>query len=680
MNSSSKKSIELLWQYVLLLLIFSAGFVGYVLKSTDWLRAIPGDLLDARFNSVILEHLFQWVTGIAPKLWSPSYFYPYENVLAFSDNHFGSGWIYILFRLGHLTREQAFLGWFIVGNVFNFWSSYYIFRRFNFSIIASSIGAFIYAFGLPALSKEAHAQLLYRFAVPLSFFAMCQFLQRNRLADIVWTIFWLVIQFFCSIYLGVFLIYLLGALSISFFFLNRKSHRKQFKNILAKHFNIAHWISAIFLIVLLSLLSALLYQYQTVSSQYGFTRSVAEIQSMLPRVSSYLISDHSTLSGWIGGYIPPFHMRQEHQMFFGIGVWILGLLGCWYVYQNASNEMLGQLALWSLTILFILTISINGYSIYRLLLYLPGISSVRAVSRVVLVMLFPIAILAAIAIDKTLKQLKTSPIRCFFLFVLISLALIESIFYHPYSTQVSKWIDRQAQLKQLLTAVISKDNIFFATGKPGDYQDGVIELDAMILAQDMRLPTLNGYSGNFPPGHLDPYPCISFQNRLDSYFNLFKDSNLKIDSLAKRVTLLPLYVCPVTSAIITDKTIDKEVASLIKLSAIGEIKPPNLYVTVNIENKANDTFSSLSTKGPIRLSWRFLPLNESDQHHKAIEWTPRKDLYFALKQGQVVEEIIEIPLPTKPGFYRFEMTMVQDGIAWFHDLGMVVSNQVIEIK
>ena len=93
----------------------------------------------------------------------------------------------------------------------------------------------------------------------------------------------------------------------------------------------------------------------------------------------------------------------------------------------------------------------------------------------------------------------------------------------------------------------------------------------------------------------------------------------------------------------------------------------------------DNTFSSLSTKGPIRLSWRFVPLNESGQH-KAIEWTPRKDLYFALKQGQVVEEIIEIPLPNNPGFYRFEMTMVQDGIAWFHDLGMVVSNQVIEIK
>jgi len=74
---------------------FFCWFFGYIMHTTDWLRAIPGDLFDARFNSVILEHLYQWVRGEVPKLWSPAFFYPFENVLAFSDNHFGSGWAYI---------------------------------------------------------------------------------------------------------------------------------------------------------------------------------------------------------------------------------------------------------------------------------------------------------------------------------------------------------------------------------------------------------------------------------------------------------------------------------------------------------------------------------------------------------------------------------------------------------
>jgi hypothetical protein len=91
MIMSNQPSKNILAQSLLLGLIFSAGFFGYVMHTTDWFRAIPGDLFDARFNSVILEHLYQWVSGRAPTLWSPGFFYPFEHVLAFSDNHLGSG-------------------------------------------------------------------------------------------------------------------------------------------------------------------------------------------------------------------------------------------------------------------------------------------------------------------------------------------------------------------------------------------------------------------------------------------------------------------------------------------------------------------------------------------------------------------------------------------------------------
>ena len=122
--TSNKPKEDRSGQYIVLTVIFSAGFVGHLMQSIDWFRAIPGDLVDARFNSIILEHLYQWVQGQTPSLWSPRFFYPFENVLAFSDNHFGSGWAYILFRFAGLSREYAFLGWFLVGNLLNFWVSY----------------------------------------------------------------------------------------------------------------------------------------------------------------------------------------------------------------------------------------------------------------------------------------------------------------------------------------------------------------------------------------------------------------------------------------------------------------------------------------------------------------------------------------------------------------------------
>ena len=80
-------------------LLLLAGLVFYVHRATAGFTFVPGDLGDPRFNSVILEHLFQWVSGDAASLWTPSFFYPTTGTLAFSDNHFGSGPIYVLLRL-----------------------------------------------------------------------------------------------------------------------------------------------------------------------------------------------------------------------------------------------------------------------------------------------------------------------------------------------------------------------------------------------------------------------------------------------------------------------------------------------------------------------------------------------------------------------------------------------------
>ena len=675
----SKKSVESLLQIGLLAAIFSAGFFGYIMHTTDWMRAIPGDLFDARFNSVILEHLYQWVRGEVPKLWSPTFFYPFENVLAFSDNHFGSGWTYVLFRLGGLQREYAYLGWFILGNLLNFWVTYYVFRRLGFSILAAGVGAFVFTFALPALPKEAHAQLTYRFAVPLAFLAMYQFLQSKSIFIFVRVIFWLLIQFLCSIYLGVFLIYLLGIMTLVWVVIKKefvlsgwiRSH---------SHSKTAIGIALILLFLLCSAIISLLYQYQIVSLDYGFKRSVGEIKSMMPTISSYFIADGSLLTSWVGQSFSQVPMRHEHQMFFGIGLFLISIVGVYYICRGCVHQQLGRVSAWTLFGLIVLTFSINGYSIYRVLLYLPGVGSVRAVSRVVLIMLLPLGIIAAIAIDNVQQRFRTWHTRWVFLITLVLLVIAEPIFYQPYSTGIHKWLDRQNQLKARLPTFDLKDHILFVTGSPDDPHIKAVELDGMILAQDRHLPTLNGYSGNVPPRYLDPLPCISFQNRLNSYFDLVKNSNLDSDSLAGRVVLMPLVPCTGAFALATNKTINAEIASKIRLSMQVEVNAPNLIVSVSIENASDEIFTTLSTKGPIRLSWRFIRIDAEGQPQENPAWIERKGLNFALKPGQKELEKLRIALPSQAGRYRLEVSMVQDGVAWFHELGMVVAKQLVEVS
>jgi len=592
-----KKLVEGSLQIGLLAAIFSAGFFGYLMHTTDWFRAIPGDLFDARFNSVILEHLFQWVKGEVPSLWSPAFFYPFENVLAFSDNHFGSGWSYILFRLAGLQREYAYLAWFIVGNLLNFWVTFYVFRRLGFSILAAGVGSFVFTFALPALPKEAHAQLTYRFAVPLAFLSMYQFLKCKNIFVFVRVIFWILIQFLCSIYLGVFLIYLLGIMTLVWILSKKEFLFSNWQND-QSHSKTAIGTAWILIFLLSGLIFSLLYQYQIVSLEYGFNRSVDEIKSIMPTTSSYFIADGSLLTKWIGQSFAEVPMRHEHQMFFGLGLFLVGMLGIYYIYKGGVHQQLGRVSASTLFGLIVLTFSINGYSIYTLLLYLPGVGSVRALSRIVLMMLLPLGIIAAIAVDAVQQRFQTWQTRWAMLIALVLLVVVESIFYHPYSTGISKWLDRQNQLKARLPKFDLKDPIIFVTGNPDDPHIQAVELDAMIFAQDRHLSTLNGYSGNAPPGYLEPLPCISFQNRLNSYFDLFKKSNLNNDSLASRVVLIPLVPCAGAFTLATNKTINEALASKIKLSIKVEVSDPDLLVAVSIENSSDEFFSTLSTKGP----------------------------------------------------------------------------------
>ena len=675
----SKKTVEWLLQSGLLAAIFSAGFFGYIMHTTDWLRAIPGDLFDARFNSVILEHLYQWVRGEVPKLWSPAFFYPFENVLAFSDNHFGSGWAYIFFRLAGLGREYAYLGWFIVGNLLNFWVTYYVLKRLGFSILAAGVGAFVFTFALPALPKEAHAQLTYRFAIPLAFFAMYQFLQSKNIFIFVRVIFWLLIQFLCSIYLGMFLIYLLGIMTLVWLLVNKEFSFSCWR-MNPSHSKTAIAIALILLILLCGAILSLLHQYQIISSVYGFNRSLDEVKSMIPTMGSYFIADGSLLTKRIGQSFTQIPMRHEHQMFLGLGLLVTVTIGIYYIFKLGVCERLGRVAAWTLFGLIALTLSINGYSIYRVLLSVPGVGSVRAVTRIVLAMLLPLGIIAAIAIDSVQQRFPTWQARWAALVTLVLLVIVEPIYYQPYSTAVSQWVDRQNQLKARMPAIDLKDRIIFVTGRPDDQHVRAVELDAMIFAQDRHLPTLNGYSGNVPPGYLDPLPCISFQNRLSGYFDLFKNTKLENDSIGNRLVLLPLVPCSGDFVLATNQTISAELASKIRLSIQVETHISDLDVAVSIENTSDETLRALSTIGPIRLSWRFVQIDKEMLLKENPEWLGRKDLSFALKSGQTETVKLKIALPARAGRYQLEVSLVQEGVAWFHDLGMVVPKYPVEVS
>lgn len=537
--------------------MLAAGFAGHVLPTTGYFSAVPGDLGDARFNSVILEHLFRLATFRDVDLWEPGFFYPFKGVLAFSDNHFGSALPYLVLRFAGLDREHAFSGWFAIGYLLDYIAAYHALRKLGLTGFGAAVGAFAFAFSLPAIAQDGHAQLVYRYAIPMAFLAFWQYWSTGHSMYFVRSVFWGSMQFLCSIYLGVFLIYLLIASLPAFLIAglgcnigSRAACEVDEKRLFrygTLFFTLGVSFGAFFM----------LYKYYSVSNAYGFHRPVDEIVSMLPRISSYVLADRAMLGGWLGQFVHDVPLRHEHQMFFGFGIWGLLLAGL-VSGSNPSSEyrLLTKTSAMLLLFLFLGTIYVMGWSPYLLVAHLPGISSIRSVTRIVLVMLLPAGILAGIGTDFLIQavsrknRVATGPVVALLIFIVS----FETVSFSPFSTPAAAWKKRQNLMLSMIKNPLFSNCIISL--QPCDHASQTIrELDAMIFAQDHGVKTINGYSGNWPPGYVEPSVSLSSHDLLQGYESFSGCDKRQIDELASRLFTISsfngktVFVEPQTSRI-----------------------------------------------------------------------------------------------------------------------------------
>jgi hypothetical protein len=204
------------WQpsgWLVVLAAFLVGFANFPLRvvGTD-LTHLPGDGGDNRLNNFVLEHGYRWLTGRAGVgFWDAPLFYPVRRVTAWSDAHLGMLPLYAAFRAAGASPEGAFQGHFLTAAVLNFVAAVWAMRRLGFGPFGAAAGAFVFAFGLPLVGRLPHAQLHPRFLVPPAVVFAWEFLRRpkaGRLAAVAVT---LVGQLYLTVYIGYFLALLLAA-------------------------------------------------------------------------------------------------------------------------------------------------------------------------------------------------------------------------------------------------------------------------------------------------------------------------------------------------------------------------------------------------------------------------------------------------------------------------------------
>lgn len=499
------------------------------------LSRMPGDLGDTRLNYYILEHDYRWISGLDPSLWDAPFFYPYRQTLALSDNHLGSMPFYIPFRWLDLDRETAFQAWYIIGYCLNFFSAAYVLKRYQLTPLAIGAGAFLFTFGLPVLAQELHQQLIYRFCIPLACYSFWQFSQKPSLKTVVFTLFWLVWQFFLSIYLGIFLSFLLVAVILVSPFCAKLPLCQipslvlaLFKQAWKNSCKITKFVGLFTTLCLGMALVFLLRPYVHAAKTYEISRSWSEVSPHLPRLKSYFLADRSKIWQTLTKLSPDESIqRSEQQLFIGIAACFLLLMGLIWRFHSPQRKMV-SLFLWATALLFLLTIFVGRFSLYIFLWILPGINGIRAVSRIILILIWPISLMIGVEIDALIKSKKR--LMVLMAILLMDIMVAESVFYNHYTYPKEDSRARIQRLRDQIPAEVPPGPLLFVAYDPTAYWI-FNELDAMVLSQDLGWPALNGYSGAFPPGYGSTIRLDCAVTRIKEYsefMRLSKDAYLDL--------------------------------------------------------------------------------------------------------------------------------------------------------
>jgi hypothetical protein len=660
---------------------------------------IPGDLGDARFNSYVLEHFFRWISRQDASFWSAGFFYPFPLTIAFSDNFLGNAFVYAFFRAVGLAREDAFRLWYVAGFVVNFAAADYALVRFRYSRFAAALGAFLFTFGLPIMTQEGHAQLLYRFGVPLAVLALEGFRSRRQLRQLSLAAFWTTWQFYCSIYTGYFLTLLLLSLSLSHVLVHRGGPITGFRSSALALYQLwtdrsarAKLAFLLAMTVIAAMMAALCAPYLAVSRLYNFRRQWFEIASMLPRPVSYLLANDSLLWSSTGSLFDALPMRHEHAMFIG-GVPFLAVaiaVTLWLANRVSWDPLFAPVALATLLIV-ILTLWVDGHSAYRTLASLPGVNAIRGVTRIITVLLFPSGVLLASSLDAIAAARLLGWARLSMVALIGALLLVETSNITHYKSTKDDWQTRMAAVAAESPPTIPKAPILLLAPRPDEPEHWRRELDAMLFAQDRGWRTLNGYSGNTPPGHELTGGCEDAARLLATSLTfLGRDTEQNYDDLVRHVVMVGYPPCEDMTLLRHPRLtmfagqLPAELMANVALRIKRlDVQDDQVLIAASIANDSSITLPAYSTTAmPIRLSARFIdPHATPTDLNYGAGWDSRQAIGFDVPPGASLPVVIRIAPPAKPGTYRVAVSMVQDAVAWFHDHGLHVpiSMQTIEV-
>ena len=475
---------------------------------------LPGDLLDARFTVIVNEHWFKVATG-QNNVADLNFYYPTENQLGFSDAFFASGIIAIPFRFAGVDPVNS---WFIsnlllalVCLIF----AYQLFKELFKSKLSASIMVVLCAVSYPFLAQIGHAQTIgYLLLFPIIFFTRKLYIssERGHFKNLCILVILIEILALSAWYAFVFLtLLLISTALIGVFLLTPKIFWSRIKFILSSTINDLRkttlFLKLIGAFSVLPLLILWIYIYSQ-TAQYSSDKPYSGFIFYAPRWGDLF---NSSTHAWghqlkINEYLqqtsgPTFERALGLTPIFALVLVIIPLVMRLMNLKQSNSHKFQTKLIYIVSVLFMLVIVVDelGHSFWRFLwIAFPPIRSITVPFRIMIV-------ISWLLIYVILIQIQSFKRKTFLALAISSLLLLD--FWRP---TMARWDSNEfIRVEAIPIASALKNNscdAFFINPAKDDPAPWLTQVDAMALGMVSNIPTVNGYSGNWPNGWpITPY-------------------------------------------------------------------------------------------------------------------------------------------------------------------------------
>ncbi|MCJ8291503.1 MAG: hypothetical protein MJK07_17160 [Flavobacteriales bacterium] len=457
------------------------------------LEFVPGDMGDSRFINYLLEHGYQWSAGNSPSFWNAGFMYPYQDSIAFSDNMLGTMPFYGVWRLFGFNQETSYQLWWMVICSLNYWSAYYVMKRWFNRWDLAIIAAWIFAFTIFNLGQLNYMQMMIRFMVPIVIYSGIRLVDTSSWKYFAVFALGIVYQFYGVIYTGFFLMYFSVFLIVLYAIIQKKYW---FFVPLFKRKQILY--TGVAAVVSILLLAWLMLPYYEMSKLMGL-RSYEEVKWYVPVIMSYFYAHESSYAWSIlsENCRPDVPIWWIQYTFPGM-IPLLGLftIPFMWIYWKIRRIQISPLT-WALTIsafvVFLFFIrSSDAKTMYAFMFKLPGMSSMRVLNRYMHVEIFLIIALLVSLFSRLPKKWSA----LFLLLVILDNSFSTDNVIRTRKDEIIarreiaiESVKRKLKPEHEAFAILSDKEEFFKT-----------QIDGMITSNYVHLPTINGYSSGCPVG------------------------------------------------------------------------------------------------------------------------------------------------------------------------------------